>query len=155
VQQAIRDVIDWVERDKEPPADTAFDRSDDGAIALPDVATRRGGIQPVVHLRANGSERAEARVGEVVRLQAEIAAPPGGGRIVAVDWDFDGSGAWPVSEEGIDGRQKQMDVDRHATYDRPGTYFPCVRVTAHRDGDVDATQRRLVNLGRVRVVVSA
>ena len=34
VQQAIRDVIDWVERDKEPPADTAFDRSDDGAIAL-------------------------------------------------------------------------------------------------------------------------
>ncbi|MEX1007010.1 MAG: hypothetical protein WD271_04100 [Acidimicrobiia bacterium] len=155
VQQAIRDVIDWVEFSKVPPADTAVDRSADGAIVLPDDAAQRQGIQPVVHATANGAARADVRVGEAVRLQAEIASPPGGGRIVAVEWDFDGSGTWPVVEEGIDGSQKQMDVDRRATYDTPGTYFPCVRVTAHRDGDSGATQRRLVNLGRVRVVVTA
>ena len=39
-------------------------------------------------------------------------------------------------------------------FDAPGVYFPCVRVTAHRDGDVSSPQRRLVNLARVRVVVT-
>lgn len=154
VQQAIRDVIDWVESGREPPADTAYDRTDDGAIALAADAGHRGGIQPVVRLTADRADRAETRVGRPVRLQAEIAAPPGGGRIIAVEWDFDGAGTWPLVEEGIDGTQRQLDVDRDATYDEPGTYFPCVRVTAHRDGDVGATSRRLVNLGRARVVVS-
>jgi hypothetical protein len=154
VQQALRDVIDWVEFGEEPPADTAFDRSDDGAIVLADEALARRGVQPVVRLTANHAACAEVGVGESVRLQGEIACPPGGGRIVAVEWDFDGTGAWPVVEQGVDGKQKQMDVDRDATYEAPGTYFPCVRVTAHRDGDVGAAHRRLVNLGRARVVVT-
>jgi hypothetical protein len=154
VQQALRDVIDWVEFGKEPPADTAFDRSDDGAIVLADEALARRGVQPVVRLTANHAACAEVGVGEPVRLQGEIACPPGGGRIVAVEWDFDGTGAWPVVEQGVDGKQKQMDVDRDASYEAPGTYFPCIRVTAHRDGDVGATHRRLVNLGRARVVVT-
>jgi hypothetical protein len=39
-------------------------------------------------------------------------------------------------------------------FDKPGTYFPAVRATAHRDGDVNATGRRVQNLARVRVLVS-
>jgi hypothetical protein len=154
VQQAIRDVIDWVEFGKEPPADTTVAHTDDGGIVLPDDAAQRHGVQPVVHATANGTTRAEVRIGEPVRLEAEIATPSGGGAIVAVEWDFDGTGTWPVAEDEVDGTQTRMSVTHDTTFDAPGTYFPCVRVTAHRDADLDAAQRRLVNLGRVRVVVA-
>jgi hypothetical protein len=40
-------------------------------------------------------------------------------------------------------------------YDRAGTYFPSARITSHRDGDLTATYRRIENLARARVVVSA
>ena len=60
----------------------------------------------------------------------------------------------PFAEDGIDGTESTMHVATSGQLDKPGTYFPSVRVTAHRDGDVNASQRRLVNLGRVRVVVS-
>ncbi len=102
----------------------------------------------------NGGARADVAVGEEFVLVADIAAPPGGGTIVAVEWDIDGRGLWSVTEGGIDGTQSTMAVRARAQLDEPGTYFPAVRVTAHRDGDGDSEQRRLVNLGRVRVVVN-
>jgi hypothetical protein len=154
VQQALRDVIDWVEFAKEPPADTAHERTVDGGIVLPPDASARRGVQPVVHATANGSARADVQVGEAVQLVADITTPPGGGTVVHVEWDFDGTGAWPVAEAGIDGTATALRVEQTATFPTPGTYFPSVRVTAHRDGDREATQRRLVNLGRVRVVVT-
>jgi hypothetical protein len=40
-------------------------------------------------------------------------------------------------------------------YDHAGTYFPSVRITSHRDGNLTATYRRIENLARARVVVSA
>ena len=66
VQQAIRDVIDWVELGTEPPDDSVFDRTDDGAIVLRDDASTRRGIQPVVRLTANGSARANVRPGRAL-----------------------------------------------------------------------------------------
>jgi len=35
----------------------------------------------------------------------------------------------------------------------PGTYFPAVRITTQRQGDVSTRHGRIQNLGRVRVVV--
>ena len=154
VHQAVRDMIAWVESGIEPPADTSFERSHDGAVILPSDAAARLGIQPVVSAVVNGGARADVRVGETVELEAEAATPPGGGTIVEIDWDFDGTGSFPVREQGIDGTRTDVRVARKATFDTPGVYFPCVRVTAHRDGDVESPQRRLTNLARVRVVVA-
>jgi hypothetical protein len=94
------------------------------------------------------------RPGETVVLAADIETPPGGGTVVRVEWDLDGTGTWPVDEHGVDGTRSALRVEQVTTYAVPGTYFPAVRVTAHRDGDRAAAQRRLVNLGRVRVVVA-
>jgi hypothetical protein len=154
VHQAVRDMIAWVEDGTEPPADTAYTRTPDGAVVLPLDAAERRGIQPVVAASVNGNVRADVGVGDTVVLEAVATTPPGGGTIVAVEWDFDGSGAFPVHEEGVDGSRSDLRVARKTTFDAPGTYFPCVRVTAHREGDARSSQRRLVNLARVRVVVT-
>lgn len=155
VHQAMRDTISWVESGVEPPSDTAVDRSPDGALRLPAEAAQRHGIQPVVSAAVNGSARADVRVGETVEIDVEAATPPGCGTIVEIDWDFDGTGAFPAREEGLDGSHADLRVTRTVSYDTPGLYFPCVRVTAHREGAVDSPQRRIVNLARVRVVVTA
>ena len=154
VHQAVRDMITWVEDGTEPPADTRYTRSDDGAVVLPADASERLGIQPVVAATINGGARADVSVGDAVELEAVASAPPGGGAIIAIEWDFDGTGAFPLRETGVDGERADVRVEQKTTFDTPGVYFPCVRVTAHRDGDVSSPQRRLVNLARVRVVVS-
>jgi hypothetical protein len=154
VHQAVRDMIAWVEDGTDPPGDTNYARSDDGAVILPLDADERQGIQPVVVATVNGGARAEVGVGEIVELDAAAAAPPGGGTIVTVEWDFDGTGAFALREAGIDGSRRDVQVTQKTTFDAPGVYFLCVRVTAHREGDVNSPQRRLTNLARVRVVVS-
>jgi hypothetical protein len=84
----------------------------------------------------------------------EAEAPPGAGMIIAAEWDFDGTGAWPIKHAGIDGTASRISLNVTHRFDRPGTYFPSARVTAHREGDVNAVHRRQINLARVRVVVS-
>jgi hypothetical protein len=84
-------------------------------------------------------------------MQAE--APPGGGTIISVEWDFDNSGAFPVQEK-VDGTETAVDITRSHSYDAPGTYFASVRVCSNREGDVSALFRRLPNVASVRVVVT-
>jgi hypothetical protein len=50
--------------------------------------------------------------------------------------------------------QSHVEARGQHVFDAPGIYFPSVRVTAHRDGDLGAKQRRLENVASVRVVVS-
>jgi hypothetical protein len=142
-------------RAEEPPADTSFTKTADGGIVLPTDADARGGVQPVVRLTANGASRADVRVGESVRLDAAIALPTGAGGLVKIEWDLDGAGRWPVAEDGLDRTLTALTATRGTSYAEPGTYFPSVRVTAHRDGDPGCTIGRLVNLGRARVVVAS
>ena len=80
-------------------------------------------------------------------------APPDGGTIVSVEWDFDNSGAFAV-QESIDGAEKAVAITRSHTYDEPGTYFASARVCSNREGDVEAQYRRLPNLASVRIVVT-
>jgi hypothetical protein len=92
-------------------------------------------------------------VGTPVNLEMVAEAPPAGGTIVSVEWDFDGSGAFPFRHE-IAGGDTAVKLSTTHTYDRPGTYFATARVRSHRDGDMDATTRLLENLASARVVVS-
>jgi hypothetical protein len=151
IEQCLADLMDWVEKGIEP-ADTRFELRD-GQIVLPTDAAERGGIQPVVTVTANGAARVEARVGEAVCFEVRAATPPGAGAIIGVKWDFDGSGAFPLTQI-VDGKSPAVTLSTSHAFERPGTYFVTALVESHRDGDVAATSRRIPNLGAARVVVS-
>jgi hypothetical protein len=154
LQQALRDVSAWVEHGLPPPASTEY-AVVDGQVVVPPTAAARKGIQPVVSLTANGAERAEVAAGEVVTFEARIDVPAGTGSVVAVEWDFEGAGDFPVSEPFEFAAPDGSSVTARASYafSAPGTYFPALRATSQRQGDAKTRFGRAQNLGRVRVVV--
>ncbi|WP_261557639.1 tannase/feruloyl esterase family alpha/beta hydrolase [Frankia tisae] len=151
VEQSLHDLAAWVENGT-PPVGTAYDYTG-GRLALAPDARTRGGIQAVVTVTANGAVRAEVPAGEPVAFEVTAEVPPGAGAVVSAAWDFDGSGTFASELAGIDGQANPVQLTTTHAFDRPGTYFPAVRVKSHRDGDVSATSRLVPNLGRVRVVV--
>ena len=70
--------------------------------------------------------------------------------------DFDGRGDYPEVEPftNEDLSYASMRLEREHMFTRPGTYFPVVRATSQRLGQVDDPHGRITNLGRVRVLVS-
>ena len=102
LEQALRDVVAWVENGLAPPASTSY-RVADGQVIVPSGASDRMGIQPTIEVTANGRERAEVAVGEPVEFAATIEVPRGTGTVVSVEWDFDGSGEYVHREQGLDG----------------------------------------------------
>jgi hypothetical protein len=101
----------------------------------------------------NGSPRADVKVNAPVTLELEAATPPAGGTIIAVEWSLDGSGEF-TAEPGIDGRERALKLSKTHRYAKPGVYFATARITSHRDGDVGAQSRRLLNVASARVVVT-
>jgi hypothetical protein len=150
LQQALRDLATWVETGQRP-AETAY-KVVDTQVVVPDSAGERGGVQPVVELRANGGERAEAKAGEAVSLTATIEAPPGAGKLVSATWDFEGTGTFTPAEIGAPAERVTLSAS-HA-YARPGTYFAVLRVGAHREGNAETPYGRVLNLARARIVVT-
>jgi hypothetical protein len=151
IEQSLVDLCDWAEKGVAPVATTfAFA---DGKVTLPPTAGERGGIQPVVSVRANGSSRAEVKVGAPVTLEVEGEAPPRAGTIIAVEWSLDGSGQF-AAEPGVDGKSTSIQMSKTHRYDKPGVYFATARITSHCGSDVKAQHRRLVNVASARVVVS-
>ncbi len=151
IEQSLVDLCDWVEKGIEP-AGTAFEFSD-GKVSLPESAAERGGIQPVVRIAANGGERAEVRVGEDVDLTVSAEVPANAGTIIDVEWDFDGTGAFPEHGD-TSGEETAVRLSTRHAYEKPGTYFVTARVTSHREGNKNAHWRRVTNVASARVVVS-
>lgn len=153
LQQIIRDLTAWVERGIQPPSATSY-RIVDSQVVVPQGAAQRLGIQAVVDLKANGGLRAEIRSGESVTFTAEVEMPPGTGKIVAAEWDFDGQGTYPQAAEASQLGKTEVRLGITHTFSKPGTYFPALRVASQRDGDFSTPFARVQNLGRVRVVVT-
>ncbi len=153
LEQTLRHLAAWVEEGVEPPAETRY-TLDEAQVVLPKTARQRLGIQPVVHLRANGGERAEVGVGEAVRLTALVEVPEGSGSIVRVEWDFEGDGRFVPGNLEVIHPGNIRGVVEHR-YTEPGTYFPVLRVASHQGGDPEARHALVQNLGRARVVVEA
>jgi hypothetical protein len=151
LHQALRDVSRWVEAGIPPPESTAYEVMD-GQVVVPSDAPARRGVQPVVSLTVNGGARADVGVGDEVMLRVSAAAPPGTGFVVAVEWDFDGTGRFPV-QETVEPAEAVV-VERRWSAPERGTYFPVVRAVAQRDGDAASAYARLRNLARVRVVAN-
>jgi hypothetical protein len=155
LQQALRDVAAWVEHGQAPPSSTVHEVVD-GQVIVPASGRERGGIQASVEVRANGRARADVIVGEAVALTARVEVPVGTGTVVRAEWDLDGSGAYPQVHPRweLDGSATGAELSLTHTFDEPGTYFPALRVTTQRLGDVETRYARVQNLGRVRVVVT-
>jgi hypothetical protein len=151
IEQSLVDLGAWVEKGIEP-AGTNFEYAD-GKVTLPPTAAERAGIQPVVHVTANGGPRAEVGVGEEVTLQVFAEVPPAAGTVIAAEWDFDGSGTFPFAHN-VDGTAATVNLTTTHSWARPGTYFVTSRIHSHREGDVHATARRIPNVASARVVVS-
>jgi hypothetical protein len=151
IEQSLVDLCDWAEKGV-VPAGTTYEFSD-GKVTLPATAAERGGIQPVVSVRVNGSPRADIKVNAPVNLELDAAAPPAGGSFIAVEWSLDGSGAF-AAETGINGQARSLKLSKTHSYAKPGVYFATARVTSHREGDISAQHRRLVNVASARIVVT-
>jgi hypothetical protein len=126
----------------------------DGEVVVPATAAERRSIQTVVTVVANGRSRAEVAVGDDVEFTAEVEVPAGTGTIVSAEWDFEGAGDFPHPTEGLDGSATRLRLATSYAFSEPGTYFPALRAASQRQGDVGTPFARVLNLGRVRVVVT-
>jgi len=150
--RALLELSDWVERGVEP-ADTTVYSIEDGQIDVPDRASDRKGIQPVIALHANGSDRAEVNAGTEVVLMATVALPQGTGAILEAAWSFNGEADFPVMGElkYLSGDEASATVEAAYTYQTPGTYYPVLQVSSGKDSADPFTLIR--NIRRIRVVV--
>jgi hypothetical protein len=155
LQQGLRDLVAWVEKGVAPPPSTEYTIVDN-QVFVPPTAPARRGIQPVVNLTANGANRADVTAGETVHFQGTAEAPPGAGSVVEAEWDFEGTGEYPLKQavHGGDGALSAVKVAATHAFKEPGTYFPVLRVASQREGDHKSLFGRIYNLARVRVVVS-
>lgn len=150
LQTALRQVSAWVERGESPAADSAYDLVD-AQVLIPDAATERGGIQPVVALTVDGADSVTVAVGQPVAVRV-LAAAPAPGRIVEIRLDENGSGILgdPVSMTAA----AEAAYDFEVVFTGPGTYFVAARVTAQTAGDAGDVHARVHNIARARVVVT-
>lgn len=72
--------------------------------------------------------------------------------VIAAEWDFDGTGTFPTSS-AVPRKAQTATVTIAHSFQKPGTYFPALRGTSQRQGDLRTPYGRIQNLGRVRVVV--
>jgi hypothetical protein len=153
LQQALRDLSAWVEKGVAPPASSTY-KMMEAHVEVPPTAAERKGIQPVVNFTVNGGERADVKIGKKVKFSAVIETPPDTGYVVGAEWDFEGSGDFPVTEKLKDTKRTHVEVKTTYSFSKPSTYFPTIRVTSHRQGDPNTRHARIQNIGRVRVVVT-
>lgn len=149
--QALKDLVAWVE-DGVEPLGTNYSFVN-GQVRLPATVAERGGVQPIANVTVDGGLRAEVKVGDPVVLQVHAEVHPDAGRLIAITWDLDGSGAYPLRQEGVDGTQSELTLTATHTYDTPGTYFVTALVESHRDGDLHAKDCRSETLGQARIIV--
>jgi hypothetical protein len=156
VQQALLDLDAWVARGIPPAESTNYRIDSEDQVQLASAAELRGGIQPLVTLGVGRSAEASSRRTVTVKNRTDITfwakaqTPPSAGKIVKVEWDFEGNGHFTAQPVSISHESAFNAVHR---FIRPGTYFPVVRVTAQREGDANASYGLVQNLASMRVTV--
>lgn len=154
LHQALCDVSAWVEKDLAPPASTTY-KVMDGQVIVPSTAGERQGIQPVIRLTANDSERAVVKAGETVHFKAVIEVPPNSGRVTTAEWDFEGEATYSIKGDFryTDAEGSKAIVEASYTFSKPANYFPVLRAASNRNGNGEDQFTQVLNLSRVRVVV--
>ena len=152
VQYALRELSAWIEQGITPPPTSDY-KVQDGQVHVPASAAERKGIQPVVHLKVNGGDRAQVAVGDAVTFSAYVEVPTAPGKVVSAKWDFEGEGTYPDIAELDETASEFVRTSATHTFTSPGTYFPALRVASQRERNASTPFARSLNLGRVRVVV--
>lgn len=147
LERALRDIAAWVEDGVAPPESSRYTVS--GGQVLPGPAADRGGVQSTVELTVDGDRRPMTHVGARVNLAATVTLPSGTGPITEVAWDATGEGDFVPADPPFDGRS----LTHIASYSKPGTYYPAVRIAVRRNGDTQSAFAVTYALGRMRVVV--
>ena len=153
LKQALLDLAAWVERGEEPLPSTNY-KVNGGLVEISDRAKERGGIQPVVHVYANGEKCTRVKAGETVRFKAEAEVPEHAGTLTFVEWSFEGEEDFPYKGEFVleDGGRRGTAEMEHV-FKTPGTCFGVVRVKSQRNGDKTEPFTQVRNIDRVRVIV--
>lgn len=175
-QQSMQDMVAWVERGVEPPRSTQY-KVHKGQVILPEKASERRGLQPVMSLAVNGSDRAEVGVKKPVKIKARVEMPPETGLIVKYSWSITSADkAVTLTEKPqdtgavekyslimgdaeeattvLEKPQQQVSVERTLSFPEAGTYM--VRLTVHgqRDGLIKPSNRTLLeNFRDIQVIV--
>jgi hypothetical protein len=154
LQQALRDLSDWVEKGIVPPANTTY-QIQDGQVIVPVKAQDKKGIQPVVNLTVNAAKKVQTKTNKNVNFIAVVELPKNTGRVVSAEWDFEGDGTFPINQKQISFDEKNGIATLKMSYkfSKTGTYFPTVRIASQRNGDAKTAFTRIQNLDRVRVIV--
>jgi hypothetical protein len=84
--------------------------------------------------------------------------PAGTGKIVGAEWSFDDSKKFTqlvdLNKATYSADRSWIEFDTKVSYDKPGTYFPTVKVYSERNGDTNTSYTRIPNLAKVRIVVN-
>lgn len=164
LRQALIDLADWVEKGIEPLPRSGYTLGEDGQIHLDRDIHRRGGMQPELVLTANGKKCAYIKAGEEAALEVRARIPLEAGEVTefllcpeATTGSLPEGEMWPMSlpverytEDGIACAKARVTV----RYDRPGIYFAACRAASCRSGRVEDIFTQVLNLDRVRIVVS-
>ena len=93
---------------------------------------------------SGGSKGAEINIAEI-----EVAA----GKVTGAAWDYESSGDWSHEETLIPDENGGARIKSVHIFEKPGTYYPCLKVRANRNGDASDIFTQCKNLDRVKVVV--
>lgn len=155
LQQALRDVSNWVENGVAPAPTTNY-KIIEGQVVVPASADERKGIQPIITITNNGEKVIKTKKGKYFTLNAVIDIPKNTGKVVAAKWDFAGSGEFKnnvdISKLKV-GKDSKIYLKTKIKYSKSGTYFPVLKVSTERNGDVNSPYALIENLDRVRVIV--
>jgi hypothetical protein len=148
--QALTDMMAWVEQGIQPPPSTQYTISNGQVIPAPQAPNRKG-LQPVINLTANGGSRAVVGVNQPVNLVAKLQMPPSAGKITQFNWTVGATNEAPTI---LADPQPLVNLTRTLTFATAGTYVVTLNVNGQRDGLVAPfNQTLLPNFKIVQVVV--
>ncbi|KAF5704858.1 OPT family small oligopeptide transporter [Fusarium globosum] len=150
-EQHLQDLSVWCETGTYPSTPTNY-TVHNAQAKLPATASERKGLQPVVELSVNGGKQVRVKTDTAVTFKARAVVPPGAGKIVSLEYDFEGTGNFVKISFGE--AVQSVENARWITYSQHGTFFPAVRAASHKEGLVDSPYGLTWNLDRARIVVS-
>jgi hypothetical protein len=136
-----------------PPApSTHYSVNEENQVSVPSEASERLGLQPVVTLAVNGTDRATIGVNQTVTLTGTIEMPLKAGKVFQYDWYVGGTPVVYEAPTVLETPQPLVNVSRTVSFSKPGTYELTLRAAAQRNG-VSDYWTNLQNLARVQIVV--
>lgn len=156
IYQALLDLSDWVEKGIAPSHTTTY-QVKKGQVLLATDGKSRGGIQPTPYVTINGKECVNIKPGESATIHVAVDVPSNTGKVVHATWSLDENKQFTntvnMSKAIYSANGEHVEFDTVISYDKPGTYFPTVKVYAERNGNATTPYTCITNLGKVRVVV--